>query len=65
MPSGIGLLGTPWMFDTPLILAGVVTLVSVIYLHHLIRKGRATAKALLGAGVFNLVFAAGLVLTLV
>lgn len=65
VPSGIGLLGTPWMFDSPLILAGVVTLASVIYLHHLIRKGRATAKALLGAGVFYLVFAAGLVLTLV
>jgi len=60
VPSGIGLLGTPWHFDAPLILAGVATLASVIYLLVLFRTGRATAGRLIVAAVFYLLFAVGL-----
>jgi len=60
VPSGIGLLGTPWHFDAPLILAGVATLLSVIYLLVLFRTGRATAGRLIVAAVFYLLFAVGL-----
>jgi cation:H+ antiporter len=60
VPSGIGLLGTPWHFDAPLILAGVATLISVVYLLVLFRTGRATAGRLIVAAVFYLLFAVGL-----
>jgi cation:H+ antiporter len=60
VPSGIGLLGTPWHFDAPLVLAGVATLLSVIYLLVLFRTGRATAGRLIVAAVFYVLFAVGL-----
>jgi cation:H+ antiporter len=60
VPSGIGLLGTPWHFDGPLVLAGVATLLSVIYLLVLFRTGRATAGRLIVAAVFYGLFAVGL-----
>jgi cation:H+ antiporter len=60
VPSGIGLLGTPWHFDAPLVLAGVATLLSVIYLLVLFRTGRATAGRLTVAAVFYVLFAVGL-----
>ena len=60
VPSGIGLLGTPWHFDAPLVLAGVATLLSVIYLLVLFRTGRATAGRLIVAAVFYGLFAVGL-----
>jgi cation:H+ antiporter len=60
VPSGIGLLGTPWRFDAPLVLAGVATMLAVIYLLFLFRTGRATAARLCVAGVFYILFAVGL-----
>jgi cation:H+ antiporter len=63
VPSGIGLLGTPWLFDTPLVLAGVATLLAVSYLYAIFRTGRVTAGRLTAAGGFYLLFAVGLVAT--
>jgi cation:H+ antiporter len=60
VPSGIGLLGTPWHFDAPLVLAGVATMLAVIYLLVLFRTGRATAGRLSLAAVFYVLFAIGL-----
>lgn len=60
VPSGIGLLGTPWHFDAPLVLACVATMLSVIYLLFLFRTGRATAGRLIVAGAFYVLFAVGL-----
>jgi cation:H+ antiporter len=60
VPSGIGLLGTAWHFDTPLVLAGVATMASVIYLLVLFRTGRATPGRLTVAAVFYGLFAVGL-----
>ncbi|MDX6220585.1 MAG: cation:H+ antiporter [Frankiales bacterium] len=64
VPSALGLLFTPWKFDTPLLLAGVATLASVVYLLVLFRRDQVTPKRLLGAGGFYLAFAAALVATL-
>jgi cation:H+ antiporter len=64
VPSGIGLLFTPWRFDTPLLLAGVATLASVIYLLRLMRSGRVTAGRLAAAAGFYAAFAVGLVASL-
>jgi cation:H+ antiporter len=60
IPSGIGLVFTPWMFDTPLMLAGAATLAAVIYLRVLLRAGRLTAGRLAGAAAFYAAFAVAL-----
>lgn len=62
VPSGLGLLFTPWRFDAPLVLAGAVTMAAMAYLIVLLRRGRLTARALLGAAGFYAVFAVGLVI---
>jgi len=62
--SGIGILLTPWMFDTPLVLAGLTTIVSVAYLLWLLRHDRFTAARLTAAAGLYAVFAVALVLTL-
>lgn len=64
VPSGIGMLFTPWLFDTPLVLAGAATLASVVYLNRLLRTGRVTPLRLAGAGLFYVAFAVALVLDL-
>lgn len=64
VPSGIGLLGTPWHFDAHLILAGAATLASICYLLWLFRTGRATPARLALAALFYVAFALGLVITL-
>ena len=62
VPSGIGLLFTPWKFDAALILAGAATASAVIYLLWLLRARRLTPGKLAAAGAFYVVFALGLVL---
>jgi len=64
IPSGIGILFTPWKFGLPLILAGAVTMASVSYLLWLLHTHKVTAGRLAAAAGFYAVFAAGLALTL-
>lgn len=64
VPSAIGIGFTTWKFDTPLILAGVATLMSISYLLWAMRHGTFTAGKLLGAGAFYIAFAVGLVIYL-
>ena len=64
VPSGIGILFTPWHFDAALILAGAVTMASVSYLLWLLRTHRVTAGRLTAAAGFYGIFAVGLILTL-
>ena len=64
VPSALGLLFTPWDFDTPLVLAGSATLASVGYLLVLFRRDLVTPPRLLVAGGFYLAFAAALVVNL-
>ena len=63
VPSAIGIGFTDWSFDTPLVLAGVATLLSVSYLWWVITHGGITATRLMVAGGFYVAFAAGLVIT--
>jgi cation:H+ antiporter len=60
VPSGIGLLATPWRFDTPLLLAGAVTILAVGYLLVIFRTGRVTAGRLIVAAGFYALFAVSL-----
>jgi cation:H+ antiporter len=60
VPSGIGILATPWKFDAPLILAGIATAAAVAYLLWLLRARKLTAGRLTAAASFYAAFAAGL-----
>ncbi|MEI8080834.1 MAG: sodium:calcium antiporter [Actinomycetes bacterium] len=62
VPSGLGLLFTPWLFDGPLLLSGLVTMAAIIYLLLLLHTHRFTPGRVAFAALFYAVFAAGLVL---
>ena len=64
VPSGIGILFTPWLFDSALVLASAVTMASVSYLLWHLRNHRVTGSRLTAAAGFYAVFAVGLALTL-
>lgn len=55
VPSGLGLLFTPWRFDAALLAAGLCTLVAVSYLFLRLRSGRLTVVNLsLSIGFYGL-----------
>lgn len=61
VPSGLGILFTPWHFDGPLLLSGVVTIIGILYLLWLMRTRRFTSARLARAAFFYGIFAVGLV----
>jgi cation:H+ antiporter len=61
VPSGLGLLFTPWRFDAALLVSGLVTMAAIGYLLMLLRQRRLSAKRLTFAAVFYLAFAACLI----
>jgi cation:H+ antiporter len=64
VPSGLGLLFTPWHFDGPLLLSGVITIIGILYLLWLLHTERFTAARLAMSAGFYAIFALGLVLIL-
>ncbi|WAL69059.1 sodium:calcium antiporter [Amycolatopsis cynarae] len=61
VPSGLGLLFTPWRFNGALLWAGIVTMIAIAYLLATLRAHKLTpARLALAAGLY-LVFAAGLI----
>ncbi|MCE9918348.1 sodium:calcium antiporter [Obesumbacterium proteus] len=58
VPSALGLFFTPWLFDGPLLVAGAVTVLAIVYLWHIFRRGIANGRALVivsgGYGLFAL-----------
>jgi cation:H+ antiporter len=61
VPSGLGLLFTPWRFDGPLLWSGVVTMVAIAYLLLLLATGRFRPGPLAATALLYAVFAVGLV----
>jgi cation:H+ antiporter len=61
VPSGLGLLFTPWRFDTALLVSGLATMAAIVFLLILSHTKRFTAKTMSLAVVFYLAFAACLV----
>ena len=57
IPSSLALFATPWLFDTPLIVAGAMTTVAIVYLWWLFRRGQVDARWLLPVGMLYGVFA--------
>jgi cation:H+ antiporter len=60
VPSGLGILFTPWRFDAALLASGLVTMAAIAYLLLLLRTGRLTARTLAWTTAFYGVFAAAL-----
>ncbi len=58
VPSAFGLFFTPWLFDAHLLWAGVVTLLSVIYLLTTLKRDKLSPVSLVYAGIFYVLFAA-------
>jgi cation:H+ antiporter len=58
IPSSLALFATPWLFDTPLIVAGVLTTLAVAYLWWLFQRGHVNARWLVPVGLLYGVFAA-------
>jgi cation:H+ antiporter len=57
IPSALALFATPWMFDAPLIASGAVTIVAIVYLWWLFRRGQVDGRRLLPVGLLYGVFA--------
>jgi cation:H+ antiporter len=58
VPSALALFATPWMFDAPLIVAGIITAIAIVYLWWLFRRGQVDGRKLLPVGLLYVVFAA-------
>jgi cation:H+ antiporter len=58
IPSSLALFFTPWLFDLPLIVAGVLTTVAVGYLWWLFQRGHVNARWLMPVGLLYGAFAA-------
>lgn len=57
IPSSLALFATPWLFDAPLMVAGVLTGIAVVYLWWLFRRGRVDARWLVPVVALYGVFA--------
>jgi len=57
VPSAFGLFFTPWLFDGYLLWAGIVTLLSVIYLWVTLKRDKLSPIMLVYAGLFYILFA--------
>lgn len=64
VPSGLGLLFTPWKFDAPLMISGAATIAAVIYLLFLLKTDRFTPLRISIVGTFYGLFVIGLVFLL-
>lgn len=58
IPSALGIFYTPWLFDAPLIAAGVITMVAVIALWQFFRKGEMDSRKLASVGLLYGLFVA-------
>ena len=57
VPSALAIFATPWLFDAPLVVSGLLTMLAIVYLWRLFRRGNVEGRALVLVGVFYLVFA--------
>ncbi|MTV48541.1 sodium:calcium antiporter [Heliobacillus mobilis] len=62
IPSGLGILFTPWLFDNYLKLAAVMTIFSIGFIWFMLRNNRLSSGRLTFAVTFYLIFAIGFVI---
>lgn len=57
IPSALGIFFTPWLFDGPLLAAGIITALAIVFLWQLFRRGTVDGRALVTVSLFYVVFA--------
>lgn len=62
VPSALGILFTPWIFDTYLAIAAIVTIMSISFLWITLYKNKLSAKRLTFAALFYIIFALSILL---
>ena len=58
IPSAIGIMATPWLFDKTLIVAGIITAISITILFLTFRRGKVDSRFLAAIGLLYGLFAA-------
>jgi len=62
IPSALGIYFTPWQFDKHLLIAGAMTLLSIIYLLLTLKRNKISPHRLVYTAIFYLIFALGFLL---
>ncbi|MBC3927317.1 sodium:calcium antiporter [Undibacterium sp. CY21W] len=57
IPSALGIFFTPWLFDGPLMAAGVLTTLAIVFLWQLFRRGAVDSRVLVAVSALYGVFA--------
>ena len=57
VPSALAIFATPWLFDAPLVVSGLLTMLAIVYLWRLFRRGNVDGRVLIPVSVFYLLFA--------
>ncbi len=61
IPSALGIFFTPWRFDAPLLISGIVTAVAIVVLWVMFRKSKVDSRMLTAIALLYLLFAGFLV----
>ncbi len=61
IPSALGIVFTPWHFDTTLLVSGIVTAVAIVALWIMFKRGKVDSRMLAGIGLLYGLFAAFLI----
>mgnify|MGYP001568042542 FL=1 len=62
VPSALGIIFTPWIFDKYLAFSGIITFIAIFTLWITLRKSCLTAKKLTLNSLFYIIFAVGILL---
>jgi len=57
VPSALGIYFTPWLFDKHLLMAAIMTLISIVYLLITLKRNKLSPHRLVYAGIFYIIFA--------
>ncbi|GGP23093.1 sodium:calcium antiporter [Silvimonas iriomotensis] len=57
IPSALGIFFTPWMFDAPLLVSGLITAAAIVFLWNIFRRGQVDCSRLVMVGGLYLAFA--------
>ncbi|MBS0200024.1 MAG: sodium:calcium antiporter [Proteobacteria bacterium] len=57
IPSALGIFFTPWHFDAALLASGIITMVAIVYLWLMFRRGKVDSRALIAVSGLYAIFA--------
>lgn len=60
IPSGLGIMFTPWIFDKSLALSAIITFMAILFLYITLRKNHLSVKRLSFVAMFYVIFAIGM-----